>query len=297
MKKRFNFMGAAILAATMPFTAGAQADRFPVPDDAPDPIAGMPGPYPVTLEESAGLPEFTIYMPGQIEGGRESFGVVAWANGGCANDNSGSRAFLKTVASHGFVIVATGAIDSTSEERTHSSKQIEALDWVSAETKRESSPYAGMFEADNAAVMGWSCGGLQSLANATDPRVQTVAIFNSGVFEDPPEFMHENVTIEKDDLTEIDVPVGYFIGGPADIAYPNAVGDVDYINDVPFVFANIQTGHLGTFSHEGGGRFANVAADWLSWTLYGDDEAGDAFEGEECGMCTDPVWDVQRKNL
>lgn len=266
-----------------------------VPDNAPPVVEGEPGPYSVTLRESPDLPDFTIYEPVWMEGGRERFAVIAWGNGGCANRNTGTREFLVTLASHGFVVVAPGALDAPEDSgRTEAIVQKQAMDWAERENARSDSPLSGRIETDNMSVAGWSCGGMQSIANAGDPRVRTVALFNSGLFVDPMPMLG-NVT--KDDLSNLHTPTGYFSGGPVDPAHANAVDDFERINHVPIFLGAVDTGHLGTYRHPGGGRVATVAAHWFEYTLYGDEAAAAQFVGENCGLCADPYWTVQRKNM
>ncbi|WP_238367444.1 hypothetical protein [Mesobacterium pallidum] len=50
-------------------------------------------------------------------------------------------------------------------------------------------------------------------------------------------------------------------------------------------------------AHKGGGRFANIAADWLACALYDDAAAVATFTCPDCGLGTDPVWTVTRKTL
>src|SRR6185436_20676629 len=60
---------------------------------------------------------------------------------------------------------------------TKSSQLIDAINWALAENSRKGSPYNGKLDASKIAVMGMSCGGIQSYAVATDPRVKLVGIF------------------------------------------------------------------------------------------------------------------------
>jgi len=73
--------------------------------------------------------------------------------------------------------------------------------------------------------------------------------------------------------------------------------DFKEINSVPVMVANLNVGHGGTFMEANGGRAAAVAASWLDWQLKGDAQAGKRFTGRDCGLCRDPDWTVQRKNL
>jgi len=49
----------------------------------------------------------------------------------------------------------------------------EAIDWAMSENGGKDSPFCARIATDQIAVSGWSCGGLQALINAGDPRVKT----------------------------------------------------------------------------------------------------------------------------
>ena len=42
--------------------------------------------------------------------GRTKLGVVAWGNGGCSDDAASSRFHLLEIASHGYLVLASGRI-------------------------------------------------------------------------------------------------------------------------------------------------------------------------------------------
>ena len=63
----------------------------------------------------------------------------------------------------------------------------------------------------------------------------------------------------KESLTRLHGPVAYVIGGPTDVAYPNAEDDFARITKVPVFKANLNVGHGGTYRQPGGGWFGEVA--------------------------------------
>jgi hypothetical protein len=101
----------------------------------------------------------------------------------------------------------------------------------------------------------------------------------------------------KDKLQQLHAPIAYFIGGPADIAYPNAADDFARITHVPVLLANLPVGHSGNYGLPQGGPYAPVVAAWLDWRLKGDNAGRKVFAGPACGLCGDPAWTVQRKNI
>src|SRR5690606_627762 len=110
----------------------------------------------------------------------------------------------------------------------------------------EGGSLTGKVDVTRIAAMGHSCGGLQALAAGADRRVTTVVAFASGVYNRPGSGL-SGVQISKDDLAKLHTPVAYVIGGPEDIAYPNAADDFERIAHVPVMLANLPVGHGGTF--------------------------------------------------
>ena len=61
--------------------------------------------------------------------------------------------------------------------------------------------------------------------------------------------------------------------------------------------ANLPVGHGGTFLEPNGGAAASVAVSWLEWQLRGDARSATRFVGDNCGLCADGQWSLQRKQL
>lgn len=294
--------GACVTAQAQP--ANLPADILAVPKDAP-PIKAVPlGRYKPVVEADASLPTHTIYRPEDLapfKGGK--LPIVAWANGACANANTTFRGFLTKIASEGFLIVAIGPKDfvpvrlepgqAIPPAATKASQLIDAINWAQAENARKGSLYQGKLATTKVAVMGQSCGGLQAIEVGADPRIKTTVIWNSGAFAQP----NPLTNATKESLKAFHSPVGYFIGGPTDIAYPQAEDDFKRISQVPVFKGNLKVGHGGTYRHPNGGWFAEVATNWLKWRLNGDKAAAKMFDGPDCGLCTDPAWSVEKRQM
>jgi hypothetical protein len=135
--------------------------------------------------------------------------------------------------------------------------------------------------------MGQSCGGLEAYEVSDDPRVDTTGIWNSGIMN----------ALDKAQLARLHAPIGYFIGGPSDIAYENAMDDWNRLPaGLPAFMGNLDVGHRGTFAEPNGGEFGRVGTAWLKWQLKGDTPARRLFVGTDCGLCG-TAWEVRRKNL
>ncbi|MCP5144440.1 MAG: hypothetical protein H6978_06420 [Gammaproteobacteria bacterium] len=272
------------------------------------------GAYPALKEEVAGLPAHTIYRPQDLAAAGDKLGVLGWGNGGCADDGASQRLHLAELASHGYVVVAPGAIKSGPGAppqpapeapppgpprliaNTTAEQVMQGIEWVLAENAREGSPYYQRIDPAQVAVAGFSCGGLQAIQLAGDPRIHAVVVQNSGVFKDGTQGM-ENLVVTKDMLNAFHTPVLYLDGGPSDIAYENGMDDYERINHVPIAMINQDTGHGGTYLEPNGGANAQVVVRWLNWQLRGDTEAGSWFVGDDCLLCADDKWTVERKNF
>ena len=314
---------AALVAPLVLTTAAAQP-----PPAAPDPAAAarqaalnaLPdspgtGRFAARKEEVASLPNHVVYRPADLGAlGATKLGVVAWGNGGCSEDGASSRFHLLEIASHGYLVIASGRILSgpgappaearapapagqPAPPRTAPTDLVAAIDWALAENTRAGSEYFGRIDAGKVALSGWSCGGLQALRVAADPRVVTVVMHNTGVLNGGPNTTIPGMDVTKDALANFHTPVIYIMGGPTDIAYANGMDDFARIARVPVAIANLPVGHGGTFQEPNGGDAASVAVSWLDWQLRGDAAAARRFVGDNCGLCSDSKWQFERRNF
>ena len=268
---------------------------------------GGRGPYKAIALGEETLPKFTIYRPQNLDdfGPGHKLPVLLWGNGACADSSAMHKLFLNEIASHGFIVFAVGPFSSLHQEPDMKAMRmgsndislLEALEWAVAENSRKSSAYFGKLNTDKVAAMGMSCGGLQALEISPDPRIDTSVICNSGILKDPPPAGLPMPVVSKDTLKQLHAPIIYIIGGPKDIAYPNAMDDFALIEKVPVIMINRDVGHGGTYAEPHGGAFSDAAIAWLKWQLNGDAEAALMFRGEDCGFCRDPEWKIEVKNI
>ena len=305
---------------------GAPSASLAPPANAPPPKPQPPGPYAVSIISEPSLSTHTVYRPTDLSSftGAKRLPVVAWGNGACSNAGLLFQTFLKQVASHGFVVIASGPKDAPmpsfssgggadllspdpnsgiKSAMTKDADMAKAIDWAIAENARAGSPYQGHIDPAKVAVMGQSCGGLQATANAGDPRVKTVVIWNSGTVPagaaaNPGAPAPNSMSgANKDMIAKFHAPVAYFPGGPSDVAYANSKDDFSRVTTVPAFFGSINAGHGGTYRHPGAGWAGEVGVAWLKWQLNGDKEAAKYFEGADCTLCRNPIWEVQKKNM
>lgn len=277
------------------------------------------GPWPAYAESVDGLPDHTVVRPQRWPA--EKLPIYLWGNGGCSANGMAHAAYLRQVASSGYLVIALG---SPGQERpsapatppqalppprtgappapgpggdaTQVSQHVDALEWITRESAREGGEFAGRVDLTRIAVGGHSCGGLQALALSADPRIDTTLVLNSGVYISR-EGARSGVAIGKSDLAKLHAPVLYLSGGPSDIAHLNALDDADKLNHVPVFLGALPVGHGGTFSEADGGEWARVTVRWLDWQLKGNADASWDFAGPQCRLCTDRRWSVIQKGL
>jgi hypothetical protein len=263
---------------------------------------GGTGPFSAVMASDSTLATHTIFRPDDIGafGGENKLPIIVWGNGACANSPGGHVNFLSEVASYGFLVVAIGPMPKEGENgggKTSASQLIDAVNWAVARNSDETSPYYRKIDVDKIAVSGMSCGGLQALEVATDPRVTTAVICNSGIFIEPVTGFPGKPNVAKDQLGKLHCPILYIMGGESDIAYGNGMDDFKRIDHVPAFAANLNVGHGGTYGQPHGGDFAKVATAWFQWQLKGDKAAAKMFTGEPCGVAQMPGWVVEKKKI
>jgi len=292
---------------------------------------GGTGPYKAIEVGDKSLATHTIFRPKDLSvfGATNKLPILAWGNSGCANSPSGCQNFLSEIASHGFLVIAIGPVQTGGGRGggmmgagggTKSSELLDAINWAIGQNTNAGSIYGGKVDITKTGVFGHSCGGLQALEVSPDPRITTTIVCDSGILNSggggapgggaapgrggagrggggggggmaamPP--------LTKDFLTKLHAPVLYLLGGSSDIAYANGVDDYMRIDKIPAFMANMDVGHGGTYARPHGGEFAKVAIAWFQWQLKDDAEAAKMFSGDPCGLSKVTGWKVEKKNI
>jgi dienelactone hydrolase len=280
------------------------------------------GAHKAIMATDATLPAHVLYYPADLKKAGK-LPLVAWGNGACINAGNRFRAFLTKIASHGYLVAANGVMANPELEvgpqenprprtpgdppppppnpnapqrapgRTTPEQLTESIDWATKANADPSSLFYGRIDTTKVAVMGQSCGGVQTLNVAADPRITTLVIWNSGVGMIP-----GNPADPQKTLDSIHSPVAFIHGDPSDIAYAAATANVKALTKVP-VFGAWQDGmtHIGTYGAKDGGFFGRIAVAWLDWQLKGDAKAARMFKGKACTLCTAPSWHVTKRGI
>ncbi|MBC6613246.1 alpha/beta hydrolase [Hymenobacter sp. BT507] len=257
---------------------------------------GSSGPYKAIAATEASLPNYVVYRPKDVKAAAKAEGklpIIVFGNGGCSNTSITHEKVLSEIASRGYVIVAIGPLARTLAPKptsTESSMLLDAVTWITAQSKDKKSEYYQRVATDKIAAMGQSCGGAQTLYVSSDPRIKTSILFNAGI---------GNMTMagaSKASLQQLHGPIAYIVGGPSDIAYANAELDYDRIDTVPVALATLTAkGHMGTFDEAFGGSFSQMALAWLDWQLKGKNSRSTVFLDKDLGKF--PGWSVKAKRF
>lgn len=288
-----------LLAVALLFacSASAQVTQSRIVDE------GGTGKYKAVMQEDASLVAHTIFAPQNLSkfSAKNPLPIVVWGNGACSNSPWEHYRFLNEIASHGYLVIATGYFpkDDTPYQGDMSTtqQQIESIDWAFAQNEDPKSPYYHKLDTKHVAAAGMSCGGLQTLYNCEDPRISVLMICNSGLFLDPTIAMPNMPMPHKEKLAKIKVPVLYILGGPTDIAYENGMDDFHRLTQVPAIAVNYPVGHGGTYREAYGGEFRIPAVAWLNWQLKADMKASKMFVGPKNQISQRPDWTIEKNSL
>ena len=132
------------------------------------------------------------------------FPVVVWGNGGCSGDGTSNSQLLQQLASYGYLAIASGG--PKDRKSTTAAMMTASIDWAVSNAGKGA--YANV-DASKIMAAGFSCGGVEAMAQSWDPRVQSIGIFSSGLLTN----YTAAATFTK--------PILYCLGGSSDIAYAN----------------------------------------------------------------------------
>ena len=198
---------------------------------------GGSGPYRAVATTEPSLRDYVVYRPQNLSVAAQAEGplpLVVFANGGCNDTSFPFERMLSELASHGYVVIALGAMQQSLDDRplqkAGNNMITAALDWAREQAAAELGDYYQMVDTGRIASAGQSCGGAQLLATASEPRFSTYLMFNSGIGD-----MHM-AAASRASLTNLHGPVIYLVGGDTGVATDNEKLDYQRIEHVPVVF-------------------------------------------------------------
>jgi hypothetical protein len=251
-------------------TAGSSS-----PSQALPPIDdyGDRGPFETTTVNNTGPDgQYTMFRPRTV--GDEGFlhPIATWGNG-ITTTPALYDALLNTIASHGFVIIASNSTGVTAQMMT------DGLDWLIAQNGA-AGDLMGKLDVMRAASIGYSLGGGAAVTTGKHPNVI--------------------VTVSMHGLTG----ASGALHGP--LLLFTSTGDT-FVSAAQFVDPTFRMSAVQTFygTLTGGSHLTPLgdAADerapmvaWLRLWVYGDEAAKKYFYGDDCLLCSAPWTNPQRKN-
>jgi hypothetical protein len=242
---------------------------------------GALGPFAtVTIENTGPGGDYTMIRP--TEPGKDGFvhPPVTWGNG-ILTTPAAYVILLNTIASHGFVIIASNSTNVTAALMTA------GLDWLIAQNDAPG-PLQGTLDTDCAVTIGYSLGGGAAVTAGSHPKVVTTVSFHG--LQGPAEDLHSPLLLLTSTNDGFVTKAGYTVPTynrssvvptlMATLEVPGAVPDFD--------------GHLIPLNDAGEERAPAVA--WLRYWVLGDAGARHYFFGNDCVVCQTPWTDIQRKN-
>ncbi|MGW8066381.1 poly(ethylene terephthalate) hydrolase family protein [Streptomyces ziwulingensis] len=228
-----------------------------------------PGPYAVTVDESAG-PGNDGWLVYPADAGRNGVDhpVFVWGPG-AGSDPADYEDMLRQWASHGFVVYSEVS-------SSNGAYMVDALDWLEDQNASARSPLHGDLDLSEVAFGGHSRGSLGTFDVADEPRLETTVHVAGGSFDGNGPDSLRNPAL--------------YIGGDEDFATANM--ERDYTNtDVPVWFSILDdTDHiLATRNGQ------HVITAWLRWHLADEDfRRTQDFLSPNCGFCG--LGDARYKN-
>jgi hypothetical protein len=210
---------------------------------------------------------YTVYRPACMREG-DKYPVITWGNGTCGK-STGYGVLLATLASHGFVVVASNSRFTDAGRN----EMLKALDFAKSENSNPSSVLYQKLDLEKIGAMGHSQGGGATINAARDSRVKAVIIWNGGGSAVKP-FLA--ISGDRD------------IGSPTPAQMASGVNGASqpgawlFYHKVLETGGNV-TGHLTLMEQPE--RVTDVTVAWWKYRLLGDAEAKNTFVGSSCGVC------------
>ncbi|MEW2077952.1 hypothetical protein AB0941_30880 [Streptomyces sp. NPDC013433] len=228
-----------------------------------------PGPYAVTVDESAG-PGDDGWLVYPADAGRDGVDhpVFVWGPG-AGSDPADYEDMLRQWASHGFVVYSEVS-------SSNGAYMVDALDWLEDRNASPGSPLYGNLDISEVAFGGHSRGSLGTFDVADEPRLETTVHVAGGSFDGNGPDSLRNPAL--------------YIGGDEDFATANM--ERDYTGtDVP-VWFNVLDGTDHILATRNG---QHIITAWLRWHLADEEfRRTPDFLSPGCAFCG--LGDVRYKN-
>lgn len=244
-------------------------------DDSPTPFSEYQSSGPWAVTNGDAPPGFTIWRPASLGEGGVHHPVITWGNGTGMTPDA-YAGLLRHLASHGFLVIASRST-MTGSGRTMQ----DGIDWLLEQNQDAGSIYYDKVK-EEACTSGHSQGGMGSINAGTHTTVVCIA----------------PIEPTPGNIADVQVPM-FLIGGGADLVVMPAmmITPLTWMPAKgPAVYGILQGAtHFEPFGD--GGRITPWLTAWMRAHLMDDTDARTFFYDEDCRICGDQEWKVQRKNL
>lgn len=192
------------------------------------------GPYPAHFFTDPGLPNHVIYAPKTPPPQELKMPTMVWGNGLCLSSGTAYGPFLMEIASHGYIVIATGPVGAPPPSvvlpsgilpgpngEVRDPKEGQVLNgFSSVQDMLDSIKFVadgkldrlGNVDKDSFITAGSSCGGLEAYSAAyKNDKVKLIGVYNSGTL----------LSGRQKYVKELKNRVAYISGGPEDVSWQN----------------------------------------------------------------------------
>ncbi len=299
---RVGWRAALLVTLAMTWSVAASTEGIPGPQ------AAASRSLETLVEQAPGLPGYNIYRPANLNDIDRPMPVIVWANGGCVRHDSTWVTLFEKWAGAGYLVAAITALPEAAEAdagasppsgmmaRSSATDQALAIDWASEQNRLAGGPFSGKLDLDRVVAAGNSCGGITSLALASqDDRVASVFVL-SGSSVGPGAPREQAAEI----MEKIHAPVALVVGGPEDVATAAAELDFELLPEgVPgYVAKRAEADHRVVSTDPAIlEEVAEIGIHWFELSLHGDAAARQALTTKPCVHCADGLWTPMAKHL
>jgi hypothetical protein len=217
---------------------------------------------------------YTLFRPETLEAGKK-YPVLTWGNGTCSQPFLFEK-IISHVVSHCFIVIASNS------RQTASGQEMErGIDFVLGENENSASPLYGKVDTKMLGAFGHSQGSGATVVVGADARiVATVPIQGASA----------------SGVAALKGPTFLIAGDKDTMVAASGVETAFQSATVPAVYGlSVGSDHLmpGKFPE----RIEDAITGWFKIHLMNDKAARDLFYGDQCKLCKDPRWQIQRKNM
>jgi len=242
---------------------------------APNNDFGGPGGFEAESISSTGPSNrFSVYYPTPLGRDGIKHPIITWGNGTSAVPAYYSG-LLHHLASHGFIVIASKSTNTGSGVQ-----MLQGVDWVIGEDSDPQSIFYGVVQTDAVCATGHSQGGGGTVNAANDSRVRCSA----------------PIQPTQGQIGGVHGPMLVLAGSLDTIIRPEyAWAGVYEPAQVPAIWGNlIGATHFTPLGSAGDYRWVVTA--WFRHHLYSDPAAEPVFFGDDCSLCSNDDWEIDRKN-